>query len=147
VIAGNPADTAVMDSARQAYERAAPGEHVIGWRVDADDRAALLTHFVPRYPRTVADHVTLRAGVAADAAPPPTTVGVIVGRSDDGRGVEALVVHMEGGTDRPDGSTYHITWSLAEGREAIESNDVIRTRGWVPVEPLVPVRLEGARFP
>ena len=33
-------------------------------------------------------------------------------------------------TDRPDGSTYHITWSLGPGRKARESNDVLRDQGW-----------------
>jgi hypothetical protein len=61
--------------------------------------------------------------------------------------VEAMVVQIDGTTDRPDGSTYHITWSLAEGREAVESNDVIRKCGWQAVEPPVPVTLEPANFP
>ena len=37
---------------------------------------------------------------------------------------------IDGTTDRPDGSTYHITWSLGPGRQARESNDVLRERGW-----------------
>lgn len=136
-----------MPSAHQAYRQAAPGEHVIGWKVDADDRQALLSRLPARYANTVADHVTLRSKVAADAALPDTTVGVIIGRGDDGTGVEAMVVQVEGSTARPDGGTYHITWSLAEGREAIESNEVLRKFGWQAVEPPVPVQLEGARFP
>jgi hypothetical protein len=36
--------------------------------------------------------------------------------------VEALVVELNGSTKRPDGNTYHITWSLAEGRKPVESN-------------------------
>ena len=45
---------------------------------------------------------------------------------------------MPGGRDRrrrptgPDGSTYHITWSLGPGRKARESNDVLRDQGWEP---------------
>jgi hypothetical protein len=56
---------------------------------------------------------------------------------DDGAGVhatrlaceQALMVEIGGANCRPDGSTYHVTWSLANGREAVESNDVLR-RGW-----------------
>ena len=136
-----------MDSARQAYEAAAPGDHVIGWKLDRAERDALLAHFPPRYAKAIADHVTLRSRVAADAALPPPAAGVIVGRSDDGAGVEAMVVHIEGGTARPGGGTYHITWSLQPGREARESNDVIAAHGWRQVEPLVPVTLEPAGFP
>ena len=44
----------------------------------------------------------------------------------------AMVVTIDGTTDRPDGSTFHITWSLdkSKGREARESNDVLKERGW-----------------
>jgi hypothetical protein len=59
-----------------------------------------------------------------------------------------MVVAIDGNTDRPDGSTYHITWSLdrAKGRQPIESNDVIRERGWRPLSKPVPVHLVPARF-
>jgi hypothetical protein len=94
----------------------------------------------------VADHVTLSARVDRKSELPGETVGEIVGRVDDGRGVEALVVSIGGTTDRPDGSTYHITWSLAEGRRAKESNDVIREHGWQPLDLPMPVKLQPAAF-
>ncbi len=134
-------DTLSTLTPKQAYAKARPGRSVIGWKVDPADREQLLQQFKPRYAKTIADHVTLKPRVAHDAALPAETQGVIVGRSDDGRGVEALVVQIDGATDRPDGSTWHITWSLAEGRRAVESNDVIRERGWEPVDPPLPVRL------
>jgi len=68
------------------------------------------------------------------------------GRGDDGRGVECLVVELDGTTDRPDGSTYHITWSLGPGRKARESNDVLRERGWNRLAEPIAVTLEPARF-
>jgi hypothetical protein len=73
-------------------------------------------------------------------------MGEIVGRADDGKGVEAMVVSIADTTARPDGSTYHITWSLAHGREAVESNDVIATCGWTPLDLPMPVRLRPARW-
>ena len=119
------------------------GAHVLGWRLDPDQREALLERFPPHYDRIVADHVTLAAKVRAGAPLPAETAGYIVGRADDGDGVEAMVVEIAGTTDRPDGSTYHLTWSLdrAKGRRAVESNDVIRDRGWQPLDPKVPIRL------
>ena len=42
----------------------------------------------------------------------------MIGRADDGESLECLVVEIDGTTDRPDGSTYHITWSLGPGRRA-----------------------------
>jgi hypothetical protein len=136
-----------MPTASEAYRQAPPGDSVIGWKLDRAERDALLARFPPRYARPVADHVTLRSRVAGHAPVPTDTVGAIVGRSDDGRGVEAMVVRIDGTTDRPDGSTFHITWSLEEGREARESNDVIRAHGCTPLEPPVPVQLRGACFP
>lgn len=136
-----------MPSASAAYHQAQPGDTVIGWKVHPDDRAGLLARFAPKYARTDADHVTLRSRVAADSTLPDETVGVIVGRSDDGKGVEAMVVQVDGTTQRPDGGTYHITWSLEPGRNAVESNDVIRQHGWEAVEPPAAVRLHPAPWP
>ncbi len=116
---------------------------VIGWKLDRDERAALLQRFPPRYDQPVADHVTLEKGAAAL---PPGVTARIVGRADDGDGVEAMVVALDGSTDRPDGSTFHITWSLAPGRRAVESNNVIRERGWERFDEPVPVSMTPARF-
>src|SRR4051794_27498722 len=109
---------------------AAAERFTIGWEVSQEQREKLLAIFPPRYANTVADHVTLAARVAPERKPPPGSEGEIVGRTDDGAGVEALVVRISGTTDRPGGGTYHITWSLAPGRRAVESNDVLARRGW-----------------
>ena len=53
-----------------------------------------------------------------------------------------MVVRIGGTTDRPDGSTYHVTWSLGPGRRAKESNEVIRDRGWIPFPDPVRLTLE-----
>ena len=108
-------------------------EVIRGWRVDRADRERLLARFPPRYERVVADHVTFMPG-DADAPMPRVSHGTVVGRADDGRGVDALVVELDGSTERPDGSTWHITWSLGAGREAVESNAVIAAHGWEEVE-------------
>lgn len=118
----------------------------LGWKLAPPDRAGLLARFPPRYAEAVADHITF--GRAESAPPlPDTDRARIVGRADDGIGVEALVVELAGTTERPTGGTYHITWSLADDREAHESNDVIAKRGWEPVEPMPEIRIERARWP
>ena len=117
----------------------------VGWVVDEAERAALLARFPPKYPEVVADHVTLKFPATRPQLPKKTT-GQIVGEADDGAGVQALVVSIGGTTDRPDGSTYHMTWSLGRGREAKESNDVIRERGWRAFAAPVPVRLKPHFF-
>lgn len=121
---------------------------VTGWKLVADERAELLRRFPPRWPDPVADHVTLAPPGAGPHALPVEREGLIVGRADDGAGVEAMVVEIGGTTDRPDGSTYHITWSLdrARGRRAVESNDVLRERGWEALPEPAPVTLVPARF-
>jgi len=111
-----------------------------GWLVDPAERDGLLARLPARYALAVAHHVTLKFGDSS-ARPPRDTVGQIVGEADDGRGVQAMVVRIDGDTARPDGGTFHITWSLAEGREARESNDVIARDGWRPFEAPLPVRL------
>jgi hypothetical protein len=136
-------------SPQQAHERArkTSGQTVIGWALDREERVELLLQFPPAYPNVVADHVTLIARVARDAALPDIVHGEIIGRADDGAGVEAMVVRIEGTTDRPDGSTYHITWSLGPGRRAKESNDVIAKLGWQPIELPMPVKLTPGKWP
>ncbi len=116
----------------------------IGWKLDRTEREALLRDHPPRYERIVADHVTQKPDTPD---PPPEAKVVIVGRTDDERGVEALVVTVDGTVDRPDGSTYHITWSLADGRRAVESNDVLKERGWRELDYPVPLSVFPARFP
>ena len=122
-------------------------DSIIGWKLDRAQRAELLQQFPPRYRDVDADHVTLRTGAAEEAALPEETEGEIVGRADDGSGVEAMVVAIGGTTDRPDGSTYHITWSLEPGRKAQESNDVLAGRGWTALDLPMPVRLRPDRWP
>ena len=85
--------------------------------------------FPTTYPNVVAHHVTLGIGDEASLPLPGESEGVVVGSGDDNAGVQALVVEVGGTTGRLDGSTYHITWSLADGRGAVESNDVLRC-GW-----------------
>lgn len=120
--------------------------NVTGWKLDPGQRAELLQQFPPRYAEPVADHVTLESGVAAGAPLPPPAEAALIGRADDGAGVEAMVVRLDGATGRPDGSTFHITWSLAGGREAKESNAVIAALGWTAFELPMPVRLIPARW-
>lgn len=119
-----------------------------GWKLDRAQRGHLLTRYPPRYGEAVADHVTqLSDKAGGDVADPPDPVSDarIVGRADDGEGVEAMVVAIAGSTDRPDGGVWHVTWSLGEGRAARESNDVIARHGWSDLDGGL-LRLEPARW-
>lgn len=117
-----------------------------GWKLPRDQRERLLQRFPPKYENVIADHVTLRSGAAPQTPLPPNVDASIVGRADDGKSLECLVAELDGTTNRPDGSTYHITWSLGPGRRAIESNDVLRDWGWEEISRPIPIELEPARF-
>ena len=125
---------------------ARPGT-VIGWKLDRSQRDQLLAHYPASYADTIADHVTLKTDAASEPLPAPVDAA-IVGRADDGDSLECMVVKLGGTTDRPDGSTFHITWSLdkSKGRKARESNDLLRKLGWRQFEEPVPITLEPARF-
>ena len=124
---------------------AKPGT-VTGWKLPEVERELLLRRFPPKYEKVVADHVTLRVGATPDTPLPNKPQAQVVGRADDGSSLECLVVELDGVTDRPDGSTFHITWSLGPHRKARESNDVLRDQGWTHIEAPIPVDLEPARF-
>jgi hypothetical protein len=118
-------------------------ESVTGWKLDRAQREQLLRDHPARYEQPVADHVTLRIG---GRELPKEVNAAIVGRTDDDSGVEALVVSIDGETDRPDGSIYHITWSLGPGRRARESNDVLKECGWKGFDHPIPITLTPARL-
>ena len=121
-------------------------KRIVGWKLDCQQRDALLELFPPLWPDVIADHVTLESG--ADPALPGEVRATIVGEVNDEEGLQAMVVAIDGSTDRPDGSTYHITWSLdrARGRKPVESNKVIAERGWTALPKAMPITLEPAAF-
>ena len=112
----------------------------IGWKLPEWEKLSLLETFAPVYPDVVAHHVTLDFGKHTKTMDLPTAMeGRVVGIADDGKGIQALVVEIEGSTERPAplGGTYHITWSMDEeaGYSPKMSNDVI-AEGWTPVAPV-----------
>jgi hypothetical protein len=121
---------------------------VIGWKLDRGQRAELLERFPPRYADIIADHVTLKSGTEGDELPEPVEAAM-VGHADDGDSLECMVVTINGTNDRPDGSTFHISWSLdkSKGREARQSNDVLKERGWTHFDRPISIKVEPARWP
>lgn len=91
-----------------------------------DSRNQLMEKFPPKYHRVIAHHVTVEFGVPEGTELPPEADAKIVGYADSGDGIEALVVSINGSTQRPDGKHYHITWSLeSEKYKPVDSNDLV----------------------
>jgi hypothetical protein len=103
--------------------------HYRGWKLL--NREELLEVFEPRFERVVAHHITLdlKGGI-----PEPVTARV-VGYASDDIGLEALVVSVDGTTVRPDGSIFHITWSLGSGYRPVDSKRIVK-QGWVEIDPI-----------
>jgi hypothetical protein len=107
-----------------------------GWLLPQHERNRLLNVFVPSYERVLAHHCTLKFPATNTDPLPSATEAMVIGVVNDGKGVEALVLSIDGTPNRPDGSTYHITWSLAAGRKPVESNAVIRTHVYERLDPI-----------
>lgn len=100
-------------------------------------RKTLMDIFKPKYSRVVAHHVTVQFGNVTEDSVPDAADIEVVGYIDSGDGLEALVVSVNGAVDRPDGSVYHITWSLQNGYKPVDSNKVIKKYGYeYLVEPI-----------
>lgn len=117
----------------------------VGWELDAQDRDTLLGMIEPAYPDVIAHHVTLHMG---EGALPEANAGSVVGFIDDGAGVQALIVKINGTTDRPGGGTYHITWSIdrAAGFKPVDSNKALAAAKWTPFAVTWPVKLTPKLF-
>ena len=101
-----------------------------GFLLSDNIRSTLLECIHPTYENVVAHHITDAFGVDETYPLPKETRASVIGVADDGNGVQALVVAIvnyvgEEKDFRADGKRYHVTWSLANGRKAVESNDVI----------------------
>jgi hypothetical protein len=89
-------------------------------------RDMLLEKFPPKYSKVIAHHVTVEFGVPVDSEVPDEAEVKIVGEADTGDGLQALVAMVDGSTRRPDGGTYHVTWSLEPDRyKPVDSNQLL----------------------
>ena len=107
--------------------------------LDNNTRRALLDRLPAKYTDVLAHHITEKFGI-----PKPTESvrsyavhATVVGVADDGAGVQAAVVEINGSSTRKDGSTYHITISIdrSAGRKPVDSNRVIKEKGWTKIQP------------
>lgn len=89
----------------------------------------LKERFPPKYPDFLGHHITVEFDVPSDTPLPPDVTDRIevIGFKDSGDGLQVLVVSIKGSTKRPDGSWYHITWSLDFNKyNSVDSNTLLR---------------------
>jgi len=107
-----------------------------GYLLPDNERSKLLAKFPPKYKDVIAHHITVKYPALSSDPLPEGTSFKVVGYADDGLGLEALVIEVNGSVYRPDGKIFHITWSLSEGRKPVESNKVISEKGYEKVDPI-----------
>lgn len=93
-------------------------------------RESLKMQFPPKFSDFIGQHITVWFGgnppdVVLSGLGQVSHVKVIGYAADES--LEALVVAVDGESERPDGKVYHITWSLdrEQGRKPVDSNAVI----------------------
>ena len=100
------------------------------------DRTGLMMKFPPKYSKWVGHHITVQFGVPADTEAPEQAEIKVVGYKDSGDGIEALVCSVNGETQREDGSTFHITWSLnPDTHKPVDSNKLLNNGRYQLVLP------------
>lgn len=108
-------------------------------------RQLLAVLYPPKYPDWIGHHVTHRFGIERPADPAATLAyGIvrfdveIIGYVEED-GLEAFVCTVDKGSQRPDGKTYHLTWSLdrKKGKKPVDSNQLIARKGNQLINPFI----------
>lgn len=121
----------------------------VGWEVDQEEIAEILKIFRPQFPDVIAHHITQVFGVRETYPLPVETKGYLYGYvKDPAMGVECFVVEIGNSLIRPDGQTYHLTWSIDReaGARPAMSNEAIRNSQWEPLPLRVPLVLTPKYF-
>jgi len=108
---------------------------------DEATRELLAEKFPPKYSKFIGHHVTVEFGVPADAEPPEDAEVKVLGIKDSGDGLEALVVSVGGETQRPDGGTYHITWSLEPDKYSPKDSNALMQDGTIKYKVSMPINI------
>lgn len=107
-----------------------------GYLLDFNSKEKLKSFFPPKYPKTIAHHVTHAFNTYQTDIPNKPKSSYVVGYAEE-NGLEALVVEVNGSIYRPDGNIYHITWSLdpSKNKKPKDSNLLIQKK-WYKVNPI-----------
>jgi len=104
------------------------------FEISHESRSRLAAKFPPKFSDFIGHHITYKRGAKSDQPLPEANTFSVVGYAVNEEGIEALVVEVDGTTVRPDGGTYHITWSLDReaGFKPVASNELLKS-GWESV--------------
>ena len=111
----------------------------LAFEVDKKSRKDLKKIFEPQFKEFIGHHVTYKFGVKSnEKLPNKPKIAKVVGYVKNDKGLEALVVEINGSTKRPDGKTFHITWSLdrSAGFKPVHSNNLLTSGKWENVNPI-----------
>lgn len=110
----------------------------LGYELAEASRNALLRLFEPQYKKVICHHITYKfPAEVGDDMPPAVHSAHVIGYQD-GDGIEALVVEINGNDKRPDGKLMHITLSLdPTKKKPVHSNDLLAEKGFRRVTPVV----------
>lgn len=109
--------------------------------LDEKSRDKLANKFPPKYENFIGHHMTEKFGVGDKDDSLPLSLSAdlrVIGHVDSGDGLEALVVGVNGSHKRPDGSIYHITWSIDpnSGYKPKDSNERLRQKQFTLTLPI-----------
>jgi len=104
----------------------------------SESRETLEKRFPPKYQDFIGHHITVEFGVPKDTSVPDQPERIrVLGYVDNGEGLEALVVSVNGNKTRKDGKTYHITWSLDRDKFSPKnSNELITNKQFTLTVPI-----------
>lgn len=104
-----------------------------GFRVPEGTFSRLTANHGIKFDHVYGHHVTHQFGKLTDTE--LNAVVEVIGYVSD-ESLETFVVTVNGSTKRPDGSVYHMTWSLDRkaGRKPVDSNKLIKEKGWTALD-------------
>lgn len=115
--------------------------HYLAFELSESARGVLLLSFKPKFPKVYAHHITVEFRltqekldkILKDLGPKVKVVLTGFSRSDY---LECATVTVNGSTKRPDGGTYHLTYSLTPPKKPVDSNQLLLATGGEPMYPL-----------
>lgn len=123
--------------------------HYLAFVLSDNARSMLLLSFRPKFSKVYVHHVTVEFRltqekldkILQELGDPKKVVLTGFSRSDH---LELATVTLNGKTKRPDGGTYHITYSLDPPKKPVDSNQLLLATGGEAMYPMSGgVNIEG----